>query len=292
MSGDCGCSLGQGEKKSEQGKSVDPAAAGKNELLVLEKPKRLLKEDGSTVLIPGGDLSRPKKLLTLVVSHYEERLDWLEEASKACRKIFIYHKGDVIKTAGHYAGRTGPWMASIVWVPVPNVGREGHTIFNHCLRMKTTPLSRDLNLPGGHTLFLQGSIDEHKHLVFPFWHWDRYLAQGFVGGGVSWYKNPGFIKHPPTVVLDPPTKIPFAEFYELVLRRPYPFANEKGILVCYCNCFAVSNERILQHGEKFYKRMVDLLSAGKNPAVGHYFERLTLSVFGAFDPPAFTPIPE
>lgn len=235
-----------------------------------------------------GKRGRARELLDLVVSHFEERLEWLWEASRVCRRIFVYHKGDPKKPLASYVGKLQSWMTKIRWVLLPNVGREGHTILHHCLQMKRNEIEGTLS--DGFTLFLQGSIEDHKHLVFPFWQWDKYLAQGFVGGGVSWYENPGRIKHPPSVsaTLDPPTKLTFAQFYQLLLHRPFPA--DRRVLVSYCNCFSTSNERILKHGQPFYERAKEMLSVGKNPEVGHYFERITLSLFGAFQPP-FRPIP-
>jgi hypothetical protein len=180
------------------------------------------------------------------------------------------------------------WLGKVRWQALANVGREGHTVLHHCLRLKRGEAGKDDPAGERHTLFLQGSIDDHKGLVFPYWSWNLYLKQGFVAGGVETLKakDSGFMAHSNEAKARlQPTKLTLAEYYEHLLKRPFP----GEILVSYCNCFAVKNARILAHAEAFYQRAIDTLAIGPNPEAGHYFERLVLSIFGAFAGP-FSPI--
>lgn len=241
-------------------------------------------EGGGTFVL--SDLSAPREKLELVVSHYEERLDWLQDAAKACKRIWVYHKGNTLKTLGFYIniGRDLAWIAKIKWLRLPNVGRESHTILHHCLQMKLGKIP-DLK-PDDHTLFLQGSIDDHKHLVFPYWKWGNYLKQDYVGGGVQEVDlSEGLPLNEKLLATLQPSDMTFAEYYEHVLGQSFP----GKVWVSYCNLFAVKNQRILAHCQQLYERALQTLDKDTNPIAGHYFERLNASLFSAFATP-FQPI--
>ena len=67
----------------------------------------------------------------------------------------------------------------------------------------------------------------------------------------EWYSNPGFIDHNDRYKAElrdgsmQPTKLTFAEDYQLLIGRPFPLS--KRVFVSYCNCFAVANRRIALH---------------------------------------------
>ena len=239
--------------------------------------------------------------LDVVVTHFAEPLDWLADAIKVARRIFVYHKGPADKTLQDYlstpAARQAPWTAAVHWTVTANIGREGHAILQHCLAMKRRklPPADTKSDDGGpeFTLFLQGALEEHRAMVHTFSEWHRYAEHEYNAVWGEFHTNRGFIDHHERYKqelrdgLMQPTKLTFADYYTLVLGRQFPPSGR--VFVSYCNCFSVANTRIMAHAEAFYERAMLSLAAGPNPATGHYFERLSRAIFGGGTP--HCPIP-
>src|ERR1700722_6009880 len=78
------------------------------------------------------------KIWDIVITHCEEKLDWLERLQpQNYRKIYIYHKGGAQKQAADYGcpAHLCIDVTKLVWIPTPNLGREGATILTHSLRL-------------------------------------------------------------------------------------------------------------------------------------------------------------
>jgi hypothetical protein len=234
---------------------------------------------------------RSRSVMDAVITHCEEPLDWLRDVAEHVRRLYIYHKGrrdgklhDYLTAAGR---STAAWASRVTWIPTENVGREGHTILLHCLTMKRGKLD-ECGAPSDLTLFLQGGVDDHKPMVYPFAHFHRYAEHEYNAVWGEWYANPGHIVHNDRYKQElregsmQPTKLTFCDYYELLMGRPFPPSGR--VFVSYCNKFSVANKRILAHSASFYERAMLSLSAGKNPATGHYFERLARAVFGGGTP--------
>jgi hypothetical protein len=234
---------------------------------------------------------KARSVLDIVVTHFEEPLDWLCEAANHARRVFVYHKGDPNKKLTDYLQKPIKWVDGVVWTVSENVGREGATILTHCLEMRRGRIADCL--PDHHTLFLQGNIEDHRPMVYPFAQWHRYIEQDYASVWGEWYARAGHVEHNDRYKRElsegtmQPTKLTFAEYYTLLTGRPFPPSGR--VYISYCNVFSVSNRRIMAHAESFYERALMTLTVGKNPAVGHLFERLTRAIFGGSTPACGTP---
>ncbi len=215
---------------------------------------------------------KPQPTVQLVIAHYNENLDWLVPFAE---ESIIYTKGPGKATAP-FAGRT---------VPLPNIGREGHTYLHHIITAYD-----DL---AEVSVFLQGRIDDHISLspsevysrasftqpgevtTFPW----RELELFDLWSGIPWTEYPSWNKWSTMNqwVLAP--KSPAQCWFELMGydKLPASVGYQPGAM------FAVHRDTIRRHPRVFYEKMQNDFFGGEmanvNPETGHYMERWWQAIF-------------
>ena len=214
------------------------------------------------------------KRINLVISRYNENLEWLSEINEENFNIIVYNKGindNFIK------------LPNMTTINLDNVGRCDHTYLYHIIN--------DYNNLSDITIFLPGScnidykMDKIKNLI-------RYIKE---------YNNAVFLHTElfnnvkndlynftldeyvcadiQNKNLNPETKLelseirPFGKWYE------YYFNDIIIHHITYFGIFSVDKRDILQHSKEYYEYLIKQLSNSSNPEVGHYFERAWCAVF-------------
>ena len=198
-----------------------------------------------------------------VIAQYKENLSWLNNYEDFCT---IYCKNPDATIETKY------WR----WKSLPNVGRESHTILYHIINNYDT-LSEI-------TVFLQGNINDHPGDIYnnPF----DYLTRINKNNQMIYQKTDPFqdwgkIKH--WVINKKLLKngqmkraeFTMGEFWEEIFGKKHP----DFICVSYAGCFAVHRDLIRRRPLKFWKKLISYLDDHSNPEIGHYFERLWVSIF-------------
>ncbi|KAL8998650.1 MAG: hypothetical protein Q9169_002310 [Polycauliona sp. 2 TL-2023] len=208
----------------------------------------------------------------IVVSHYNEDLTWLEPHRTECS---IYSKG----------GEDNAPQPPFTFIPLPNIGREGHTFLHHIV-------NRYENFPDV-TLFVQGRIDDHVDMTltemkakamttvpgqvttYPF----RELELFEHWEGIPWEKYPCW-KRWSSMAMQKMSETPLELFQKYISesdQMPIAIGFAPGAI------FAVRKETIMQHSKAFYERLLQKMFLGEmahvNPETGHYMERFWLALF-------------
>ncbi|KAL8875605.1 MAG: hypothetical protein Q9198_006060, partial [Flavoplaca austrocitrina] len=208
----------------------------------------------------------------IVVSHYNENLDWLKQHSDEC---CVYSKG----------GKTNAPQPPLTSTPLPNIGREGHTFLYHIVNHYE-------NLAKV-TLFVQGRIDDHVDMTvaemkakalttapgqvttYPF----RELELFEHWEGIPWEKYPCW-KRWSSMTMQKMQETPLELFQKYISeddRVPVAIGFAPGAI------FAVNKKTIMRHNKAFYQRLLHKMFLGKmahvNPETGHYMERFWLALF-------------
>ncbi|XP_022083666.1 uncharacterized protein LOC110975458 isoform X1 [Acanthaster planci] len=198
----------------------------------------------------------------IVVSHYNEPLDWLKPYAEQAGHV--YHKGL----------DKGPPFDMYKWEKLPNVGREAHTYLHHIIENYYS--LADV------TVFLQGhgpSLDQTWCFADPmefvskakknifckrqgsFSGWDRINHFG------KWLKALGSGEMRPA-------DLTVSEFYTALFGSQPPLAVPR----CFAGCFSATRENLQRHPLKFYQRAISFVNNHSNPEEAHYFERLWAAI--------------
>ena len=210
----------------------------------------------------------------VVVSHYNENIDWINYQPFAELNIICYNKGtqqidDVCK----------PPTCSII--NLKNVGRESHTYLYHIIK--------NYNNLAPVTIFLPGSaMDDHKkHITLGVVNKVLQTGTSVFRGDYGTFpdeiynfqidkwkstNNNNKLINPENELVMSPIK-PYGKWYEA------NFGKLKVKTFCYYSIFAVSKEHIIQHPVEKYKKLLQQLEGSSNPEVGHYMERAWGAVF-------------
>jgi protoporphyrinogen oxidase len=194
----------------------------------------------------------------LVIAHYSENLDWLEEHKSYAR---LYVK----------SSRT---FNDIRYIALPNVGRETHTYLTH--------ITRNYENLADVTIFNQGRIDDHSYYTYsnPLEHLKHLkeevsfkIRERYDNWGRMIHKNPwlnnlinGRMR---------PAKYTLARTWLDLFGYEHP----PYIEVCYAACFAVTRNQIRKRPREFYEKCLTYVSDCNDPEDSHYFERLWISIF-------------
>ena len=217
--------------------------------------------------------------IELVVSRYNEDLEWLKNEPFNDIKITIYNKGinnnyinlpNIIKTE-----------------KLPNVGREIHTYLYHIINNYDNLADMTVFLPGSadlphkyersHDLVkrvketmntsFSGSIDEdfiHSNYNFQI---DNYLS--------THSSNSTINKETDMKISD---IRPYGNWFKNTFNN-----NEKNICITWNSIIGISKKNILQKPKSFYERLIKQIDDHQNPEIVHYFERSWYAVFYPYD---------
>jgi len=211
----------------------------------------------------------------LVVSRYNEPLDWLKDYPFKEYDVIIYNKGPNVNFT------QTPNITNTI--TLKNVGRCDHTYLYHIVNNYDNLADITVFLPGScnmenkkqkATRILE-HIKQNKTAVF--------ISDGrhenvktelydFVIDEWTSSDENNKIANPEKTLEKSPVR-PYGKWFEtnfddLVINH-----------ITYMGIFSVSKEDILQHPLEYYKKLMGQLETSSNPEVGHYIERSWTAVF-------------
>ena len=212
--------------------------------------------------------------INIVISRYNENLEWLREINDENFNIIVYNKGvndNFVK------------FPNMTIINLDNVGRCDHTYLYHVINNYNNLSNITIFLPGsgnmGHKLtkikILMLLIKKYNSAVFLPNEVLRNVKEEMYNFTMSEYAASDIQNKS----LNPETKLelskirPFGRWYE------YYFNNIVIHNVSYCGIFSVDKRDILQHPKEYYEHLIEQLCHSSNPEVGHYFERSWCAVF-------------
>lgn len=182
--------------------------------------------------------------ITIVVSRYNENVDWTKQFSD----VIIYNKGDNLPNT----------------IRLPNVGKEGHTYYKH--------ICDNYDNLADYTVFLQGYPFDHspnvisniqKYIDNPNLDIDfEYLSEMIINcnlTGCKYHRN-----------------LPLIDTYEKL------FGERKNAMDFQFGAgaqFIVSKKCILKRPKSFYSKIVEMLQTSVNPIEGYVIERFHKIIF-------------
>jgi hypothetical protein len=211
----------------------------------------------------------------LVISYYKEKLDWLKKfESFPFRHIYIYTKGkDPVM----------PFESDKVRIiKLDNIGRCDHTYVYHMheqydnLADVTIFTTGSAHLPhkNGNMRFIVPKVFETKNSVFRVMNEPEYKDKFKEFKMNAWRAtNTNNQENASKNSLHPAIIRPFGKWYESL------FSGIDVKHVAYGGVFAVSRAHIHHRDKAFYKKLLDQFPNHSNPEIGHYFERVWLSIF-------------
>lgn len=213
--------------------------------------------------------------IEIVVSRYNERLDWLKDEPFNDNPVIIYNKGnndDYINASN-----------IIKTIKLSNVGREGHTYLYHIINNYNNLADVTVFLPGSvnlsykyerskniikkvketmNTIFActvqENIVDENYNFQL-----DKYLSTDHSNNKINKDDNMKLSK----------TR-PYGKWFNNTFKN-----GEKNNCIASHGIFAISKEHILQKPKSYYENLIIELNDHHNPEVGHYFERSWYAVF-------------
>lgn len=230
-----------------------------NNNLLLKKESRLLLLKNNTI--------------DLVISRYNEDLEWTVQEPYINYKYIVYNKGP-----NDRFNKTN--VKKII--NVKNVGRCDHTYLYHIIT--------NYNNLGDIVIFLPGSIDLfYKNLISQKL-FDLIENEGkayFLGFKINNLKRdkydftldnyvasygPNFNENRESKLL-PASPRPYGKWFEK------KFGNIIVKQHCYLGIFSIDKRDIIQHPKSYYKSLIKDVETHSNPEAGHYFERSWAAVF-------------
>jgi len=215
------------------------------------------------------------KSVDLVISHYNEDLDWLADLPHHnFKQIIVYTKGTRRPNCSRF------WCQVI---PLENVGREGHTYLHHIIQNYNTVADVTIFVPGScfmdhkkkkTELVISGALADRDTVLLSEEKVEN-LANDFKDFEIKEWAS----SHPenraknPSAVLGASRIRPFGKWYthffgDLVVRD-----------VSYSGILAVSREAVHNRPVAFYESLEQEMRAHANPEAGHYLERSWAAVF-------------
>lgn len=216
----------------------------------------------------------------LVIAHYKEPIEWMKKfESFPFRTIFIYTKGD---------GSKPPVLPyshpNVKIITMKNIGRCDHTYLHHMhehydshadVTIFTTASAGNLAHKDATIKFIIPKVFEQKNSVFRVTH-ETEFKKKFTGFKVDTWRSSNINNQEANSTKDsvyPATIRPFEKWYESL------FSGINTHHVVYGGLFAVSKDHIHHRKKDFYKKLLDQFPDHSNPEVGHYFERVWLTIF-------------
>lgn len=225
-----------------------------------------------------GYISTNENDIEIVISRYNENLNWLQNEPFNQIPVIIYDKGI---NDNYYK----PEKLKNE-IKLENIGRTSHTIFYHII-------SNYDNLANV-TIFLHGSSDNKN----------KYANAVKLTENVKIYNNSVFVASKYNDIkndiydftlenysstdgnnfnLNPENELilsnirPFGKWYESL------FGDIKTTYVAYTDMIAISKDHIRQHPIEYYQNLMNQTNTGSNTETGHYFERAWEAVFYPMD---------
>ena len=213
--------------------------------------------------------------IEIVVSRYNESLDWIKENPFNEYNMVVYNKGpndnfektsNIIKT-----------------VPLENVGRCDHTYLYHIVNNYDNLAEITVFLPGSCNMQIKKekatrlleNIEKSKTAIFISDTTHKNVKTDLYDFTLDeWVSSDESNKSINAESSLDKSKIrPFGKWYES------NFGDSVVKHVTYLGIYSVSKHDILQHPLEHYKNLMIQLETSSNPEVGHYMERSWAAVF-------------
>jgi Protein of unknown function (DUF3431) len=211
--------------------------------------------------------------ITIIISRYNETLDWtlIEPFNKY--KYIVYNKGPNDNFEKQNVEKI---------INLPNIGREGHTYLYHISNNYDNLSDIIVFFPGSVELpnkfnkakALLENIETHKAAIF-LGEYTNNIYNIFKNFKLeTWQSTSGdnkSINSETNLELSPHR--PYGKWYK------YLFGNTSANWFTYYGIFSISKHDILQHPKSRYEFLTEILSKSSNPEVGHYIERSWGAIF-------------
>lgn len=212
--------------------------------------------------------------IDIIISRYNENLEWLSEINEEKFNIIVYNKGvneNFIK------------LTNMTIINLDNVGRCDHTYLYHIINNYSKLSNITIFLPGSGNIDVKMSkiknllhlIKKYNRAIFlPNGHFNNVKEDLYNFTLDHWVSSDISNKS-----LNPESNLelskirPFGKWFE------YYFNDIQIHHVTYQGIFSVDKKDVLQHSKEYYEHLIKQLSNTSNPEVGHYFERAWCAVF-------------
>jgi len=220
--------------------------------------------------------------INIIISRYNEDLNWLNEYPFNEFKVIVYNKGvndDYLKSPN-----------IIKTIKLPNVGRECHTFLYHIIENYdnladiTIFLSGSINNSNKYyrSIDLINSVKKSKNTVFSclpsylkvFLDYDSHNFK--INSYLSSDSNNKTINNDSSIKFSEIR--PYGEWYKSTFKN-----NEENKCYSLNSIFAVSKKNILQKPKYYYENLITQLNDHPNPEAGHFFERSWYAIFYPYD---------
>ena len=211
--------------------------------------------------------------IEIVVSRYNENIDWMYTYPFNKFKIICYNKGPELKKTNN---------KNITIIDIPNVGRCDHTYLYHITNSYDKLADITIFLPASclderkenKTKFVINKTLETMDTVILGQYYDDILNDIFDFNLTEYIcQNPDNIKLNPESELQLSPIRPFGSWYL------HNFGNIQTNILCYYGIFSIHKSNVLGHTKEYYLNLLSYLDSHSNPEVGHYFERSWAAVF-------------
>jgi len=212
-------------------------------------------------------------IFTIVISRFNEDLEWLKEPRFKNHKIVCYNKGEDDLFYKH------PNMEII---SLPNVGMCNHTYLHHIISNYDNLDELTLFLPGscmdanklGTTNATFYRMLQTNDSVFAISQTND-VRQNLYNFTLDFWKVSNFqnIKSTHDGALKLCRIRPFGKFYE------YYFGNLYTPGVNYFSIYGVTKTHILQSPKKLFEDLIDHVDKDTHTEAAHYLERIALAMF-------------
>jgi hypothetical protein len=221
--------------------------------------------------------------LEIVVSRYNENLEWLKEEPFSDYPVIVYNKGpndDFYKA---------PNITKTV--SLENVGRCDHTYLYHIIQNYDQLSDITVFLPGSVEMenkysksrmtILEGA--KHNNTIILKEHGTLYSPNGVKNDLYNFTLDEWKSSDDRNRLLNteykllPATTRPFGKWYE----EHFPYVNIE--YATFLGILCIHKKHILQHPKSYYENLIQELNTHSNPEVGHYFERSWMAVFHPLD---------
>jgi hypothetical protein len=216
--------------------------------------------------------------IQLVISRYNENLDYLNSEPFSKYSQIIYNKGSPFETN----------TTNNTIIPLENVGRESHTYLYHIIENYDKLADITYFLPGScldtlkkwQTMKTFDLLESSQNTVFVSsefvgdvkTHVYDWCIGDYIGGNSDNQKQLEIEKKDGNQLTIAEIR-PFGRWFE------YEFGDLHTHVICYRCIFAISREHIRHHSRKYYENLLKYLSGSQNPEYGHYFERAWFAIF-------------
>ena len=212
--------------------------------------------------------------IEIVISRYNEDLDWLKDDPFNKYPVHIYNKGI---NDDYYQS---PNIKNIILLK--NVGRESHTYLYHIIHNYNNLSNITIFLPGSNSMLhkyyksklLIDEIEKHNDTVFVGEYYND-VKNDLYDFTIDSYKSTNENNYKLNSIQDTePSKIrPFGKWFE------DKFPKIKSNFVSYYGIIGISKKDIIKHPLSYYENLIKELENSSNPEVGHYFERSYHAIF-------------